>query len=228
MRSMFRSPPRWLSSSKRPLPKSNSERSGAHVGALGTQNQRFRYQAPTLPGKNIARSRRADFAEKLGNLATELLALRFQRFGGALDVFGRGSSGIRIGFDTGDVVGDVLGAMRGKLRAARDFLGRRALLLHCGSDCNRDLVDLADNASDGLDGVDGLAGDLLDVGDLFRDFLGRLGGLARQRFYLGGDHGKAAAGLAGARRFNGGVQRQQIGLGRDGVDEADDLADPAS
>ena len=130
-------------------------------------------------------------------------------------------------FTPDDVVGDVLGALRRILRAARDFLRRRALLLHGGGDRGRDLVDLADDAADALDGVDGLARDLLDVGDLLGDFLGRLRGLARQRFDLGGDHRKAASGLTGARRLDGGVQRQQIGLGGDGVDQADDLADPS-
>ena len=109
---------------------------------------------------------------------------------------------------------------------ARDLLGRGALLLHGGGNRGRDLVDLADDAADALDGVDGLARDLLDVGDLLGDFLGRLRGLARQRFDLGGDHRKAAAGLTGARGLDGGVQRQQVGLGGDGVDQADDFADP--
>ena len=36
----------------------------------------------------------------------------------------------------------------------------------------------------------------------------------------------AAAGLAGARGLDGGVERQEVGLGRDGVDEAYDFADP--
>ena len=43
--------------------------------------------------------------------------------------------------------------------------------------------------------------------------------------HLGGDHREAASGLAGARRFDGGVQRQDIGLECDAVDDADDVAD---
>ena len=81
--------------------------------------------------------------------------------------------------------------------------------------------------TDVLDGVDGLAGDLLDVGDLLGNFLGRLRGLARQRFDFGGDHRKATAGFAGAGGLDGRVQRQQVGLGRDRIDQADDFADPA-
>ena len=58
-----------------------------------------------------------------------------------------------------------------------------------------------------------------------RDFFGGLGGLVGQRLHLGGDHRKAAAGFAGARRFDGGVQRQQVGLRGDRVDQFDHLAD---
>ena len=95
-----------------------------------------------------------------------------------------------------------------------------------GRDRGRDLVDLADDAADALDGVDGFAGDLLDVGDLLGNLVGRLRGLAGQRLDLGGHHGKAAAGFAGARRLDGRVQRQQVGLRGDGVDQADHFADP--
>ena len=44
------------------------------------------------------------------------------------------------------------------------------------------------------------------------DLVGRLRGLVGQRFHFGGDHGEAAAGIAGARRLDGGVERQQVGL----------------
>ena len=73
--------------------------------------------------------------------------------------------------------------------------------------------------------VDRLLGRGLDAGDLLADLAGRLGGLLGQRLHLGGHHRKAAAGLAGARRLDGGVQRQQIGLAGDGVDQFDDVAD---
>jgi hypothetical protein len=44
--------------------------------------------------------------------------------------------------------------------------------------------------------------------------------------HLGGDHSKTAASFAGAHRFNGGVQRQQIGLSGDGVDQFECRTDP--
>ena len=68
-------------------------------------------------------------------------------------------------------------------------------------------------------------GRLLDLVDVRGDVLGRPRGLVRQLLHLGGHHGEALAGLAGARRLDGGVERQQVGLARDGVDEGDDLAD---
>ena len=61
--------------------------------------------------------------------------------------------------------------------------------------------------------------------DLFGDFLGGVLGLHRQRLDLGGDHRKAASGGAGARRLDGGVERQQRGLPRDLRDQVDDIAD---
>ncbi|MNP09478.1 hypothetical protein D3C76_1015860 [compost metagenome] len=44
------------------------------------------------------------------------------------------------------------------------------------------------------------------------DGFGRLLGLERQRPYLIGDHGKPTALLAGPRRFDGGIEGQQVGL----------------
>ena len=57
------------------------------------------------------------------------------------------------------------------------------------------------------------------------DFLGRLRGLVGERLHLGGHDRKAAAGFAGARRLDGGVEREQIGLRGDRVDQLDHLAD---
>ena len=48
---------------------------------------------------------------------------------------------------------------------------------------------------------------------------------SRQRLYLGSHDGEAAAGIAGAGRLDGGVERQQVGLLGDGVDEFDHRAD---
>ena len=69
-------------------------------------------------------------------------------------------------------------------------------------------------------------GDLLAGGRNQRlDLLGGIRGTLGERAHLGGDDRKAAAGIAGARGLDAGVQRQQIGLERDLVDHADDVAD---
>jgi hypothetical protein len=59
------------------------------------------------------------------------------------------------------------------------------------------------------------------VADLLGGLLAALGQLA----HLGGHHREALAVLAGARRLDGGVQRQQVGLVGDVVDDADLLRD---
>ena len=66
---------------------------------------------------------------------------------------------------------------------------------------------------------------LLDRVDLIGDLLGRARRLVGQVLYLRGDDGEALACLAGASGFDGGVQGQQLGLGGDLLDQADDLAD---
>src|SRR5690606_41834348 len=53
-----------------------------------------------------------------------------------------------------------------------------------------------------------------------------LGSLLGQRLHFGGDHGEAAARLAGTRRLDRGVERQQVGLAGNGVDQFDHVADP--
>jgi hypothetical protein len=51
------------------------------------------------------------------------------------------------------------------------------------------------------------------------DLFGRARGLGRQRLHFLRHHREAAAGLAGARRLDGRVERQQVGLLGDRADE---------
>ena len=67
----------------------------------------------------------------------------------------------------------------------------------------------------------------LHRGDLRADLVGRLGGLRGERLHLGGDHREAASGFAGARRLDGGVERQQVGLLGDRRDQLHHVADAA-
>ena len=66
----------------------------------------------------------------------------------------------------------------------------------------------------------------LDAADLLTDLSGRLRGLFGQRFHFGRDHRKSAAGLACAGGFDRGIQRQEIGLAGNGIDQFDHIADP--
>src|SRR5258707_5991727 len=56
---------------------------------------------------------------------------------------------------------------------------------------------------------DRLRGRALDGTDLTGNLLGRLGGLARKRLDLRGDHREAAPGVARACRLDGGVERSE-------------------
>src|SRR5262249_44483514 len=57
------------------------------------------------------------------------------------------------------------------------------------------------------------------------DFFGGLGSLHRERFDFRCHHRKAPSGLAGPRRLDRGVERQQIGLAGNVLDQLDDVAD---
>ena len=72
-----------------------------------------------------------------------------------------------------------------------------------------------------------LLGRRLDTGDLLADLAGGLGGLLRQRLHFRCDDRKAAPGFTGTRRLDGRVERQEVGLSGNGVDELDDIADAA-
>ena len=72
---------------------------------------------------------------------------------------------------------------------------------------------------------DGLARFTLNALNEVGDFLGGLRRFFRQFANFVGYHGEAQAVFAGARRFDGRVQRQQVGLFGEIVDDFDDFAD---
>jgi len=82
-----------------------------------------------------------------------------------------------------------------------------------------------DGAADLPDRADRFLGRGLDAGDLLSDLACGLRGLLGKRLDIGGNDGKAAAGLTGTRGLDGGVQRQQVGLAGDGADQLDHVAD---
>ena len=63
------------------------------------------------------------------------------------------------------------------------------------------------------------------VVDQVLDVLRGLRRALREAAHLRGDHRETAAGVAGARGLDRGVQRQEVGLPRDLVDHADDVGD---
>jgi hypothetical protein len=102
--------------------------------------------------------------------------------------------------------------------------------------------DLCDHVGNFLDAFDdlgerlaGLVDEIRAVLDLFDrvvdeilDFFGSAGAALCKRANFGSDDGETPALFAGARRFNRGVQRQQIGLEGDLVDDANDIGDAAA
>ena len=121
---------------------------------------------------------------------------------------------------------DLRGALRGLLDVARNFLRRGALLFHRAA-MVEEISDIRPMVSPiSLIAPTKSCGRGLDAGDLLADLAGRLGGLLGERLHFGSHHREAAAGFAGARRLDRGIQRQQIGLSGNGVDQLDDVADP--
>ena len=86
-------------------------------------------------------------------------------------------------------------------------------------------IDLIHDRGNGADIVDRLLLRRLHLGNLGGNVLGRLGGLGGERLDFRGDHGKSPTRLAGARGFDRGVERQQIGLTGNVADKAHDLID---
>jgi len=75
---------------------------------------------------------------------------------------------------------------------------------------------------DGSIGAEGAALHRLQQGI---DAHGGLGALTREVLYLSSDHGETTAGLTGAGGFDGGVERQQVGLLGDGANDLQGVGD---
>ena len=86
---------------------------------------------------------------------------------------------------------------------------------------------LLDGAGAALHAGDGGAGAVLDALDHAGDLAGGLGGGFGEAADFAGDDCEAAALLAGAGGFDGGVEGEEIGLAGDLVDDGDDLRDAA-
>ena len=148
--------------------------------------------------------------EELADLELEAVAVAGQRLRRREHLRGGRAGLAGAALHVGDIGRDLLGALRGLLHVAGNFLRRRALLFHRGRDGRGDLRQLLDGAADLLDRADRFLGRRLDAGDLLADLAGRLGGLLGQRLDFGGDDRKAAAGFAGARRLDGGIEASRL------------------
>src|SRR4051812_47012002 len=125
------------------------------------------------------------------------------------------------------------------LRAGRDLLDRggdlvdaRAHVLDRGAQGQERVAGLLDRgdavlrlAGAVLDDLDGLRGLAVDLADEARDRAGGRLGLLGQLADLLGDHGEAAALLAGAGGLDRGVEGQQVRLLGDARDRGDDAGD---
>ena len=115
-----------------------------------------------------------------------------------------------------------------------DLCHTLALLVAGGTDLTHDVrhaFDRADHLGHGAARLVHQQRTLLNVlhvgVDQALDFLGRLGRASGQRAHFRSHHGKTTALLPGARRFHGRVERQDVGLEGDAVNDADDVADLA-
>ncbi len=159
------------------------------------------------------------------DLGLEAMTFLRQRLRGGVHV-GRGRAGLAgAAADVGDMGGDFGRAGGGMLHVAGDFPGGGALLFDRGRNRGGDIGHPRDGAADLADRGDGVTRRRLQRDDLLADLAGRRRRLRRQLFDLGSHHGEAAARSPGACRLDGGVQRQQIGLSRNGGDQLDHVAD---
>ena len=180
-----------------------------------------------------ARGRREDVSRCAAQASVFELRDEFAQFGGHGGELLRGALRIACavrcalrGFgDAGDVFGDFAGAASGFGDVARHFVGGGVLLFDRGGDGVRNVVDLGDDAGDRADGFDRALGVDLDAFDLAADVFGGFGGFLGEFFYFVGDDGKTFARFARTRGFDGGVEREEVGLLRDRGDDLDDLAD---
>ncbi|MCZ7643273.1 MAG: hypothetical protein M5U33_12110 [Pseudorhodoplanes sp.] len=112
---------------------------------------------------------------------------------------------------------------------AMDALGDRGdgavLLFDRGGDARGHARHFVDDRFHLLDRARGFARRRLDFADLRRDFLGRFRSLAGQRLDLGRHDREAASGFASACGLDRGVEREQVGLAGNGLDQSDHLAD---
>src|SRR3984885_13258214 len=111
-----------------------------------------------------------------------------------------------------DIVCNLEGPTSSSLDSFGNTFCRRALMLDGQGYGSRDFAYMPDRLSDSLDRSHGLARGALHVGDVRADLARGFCGLTRQIFDFLGNHREAATGIAGARRFDRGIKRQEVSL----------------
>ncbi len=155
----------------------------------------------------------------------QVFRLDRDRIGEVLDV---GGSRAGIGGDAGNLAHRLGAAARlagGAADALRDRGHRGVLLIDGGRHHGGDRRHFTDDGVDLFDRARRVGGGRLDRADLLGDLLGRFRGLSGQRFHFRGDYRETLAGCPGAGRLDGGVEREQVGLPGDRLDQAHHLAD---
>ena len=113
------------------------------------------------------------------------------------------------------------------LNVLRDLGSCRALLFDSGRNrgsCKH--VDLCHGLGDLGNCHNGIASSPLWISVIWRgDFFRRLGRLGCQFLHLGSNNRKSLAGFTGARGLDGRVQREQVGLLGNCLDEGDNFTD---
>ena len=155
---------------------------------------------------------------KRGDSFGEFTRLIFQRCGCCRGLFHQRGVLLRDVIHLGDRLADLLNAA--------------ALFIGSGGDLRHNIGHAAYRLDDLAHGFARFAYLMRTVFDQIHrlrnqrlNLFGRLGAALRQAAHLAGDHREAAALFASARRFHRGVQRQNIGLEGDAVNDVGDFGD---
>jgi hypothetical protein len=161
---------------------------------------------------------RAAVDTELRERRDQLIRLCEEISGGSRGLLGHSTVLLRGVVKLVDAGVDLLEAVGLLCRGRRDFLHEARGTLRAFQNISERIAGLVDEAGPCLDLFGALRNQLLD-------FARGIRGALRQEPDFGGDDGKPATCIACARRFDTGVQGEQVGLECDVVDHTDDARD---